>query len=138
MKTVRMLAILTLATCAFTAAANAQSVTARFTLPYEVHWGTATLPAGEYTISMDSFHTATLVQSASNNLSFFTRMPVIEDSSKNPASLLVTSFQGDHRVRSLNLPGLGKSLVYEPLTTSEREQIANGPMQTVPVFIAKK
>ena len=47
MKTVRILAIFTLAMCAFTATANAQSVMGRFTLPYEVHWGTATLPAGE-------------------------------------------------------------------------------------------
>ena len=47
MKTVKMLAILTLAICASTAAENAQTVTGRFTLPYEVHWGTATLPAGE-------------------------------------------------------------------------------------------
>ena len=136
MKTVRMLAILTLATCPFAAAANAQSVTAKFRLPYEVHWGTATLPAGEYTISMDSFHTATLVQSASNNLSFFTRVPMMEDSSKSPASLIITSFKGDRRVRSLNV--LGKSFVYEPLTRAEREQIAKGQVQIVPVFIARK
>ena len=137
MKTVRLLAILALATCAFAAAANAQSVTAKFTLPYEVHWGTATLPAGEYAISMDSLHTAiALVQSASNNVSFFTRIPVMADSSKSPASLVITSFQGDRRVRSLNV--LGKSFVYEPLTRAEREQIAKGRMQIVPVFIARK
>ena len=137
MKTVRLLAILALVTCAFAAAANAQSVSAKFTLPYEVHWGTATLPAGEYAISMDSLHTAiALVQSASNNLSFFTRIPVMADSSKSPASLVITSFQGDRRVRSLNV--LGKSFVYEPLTRAEREQIAKGRMQIVPVFIARR
>jgi hypothetical protein len=139
MKTVRVLAILTLATCAFAAAANAQSVTAKFTLPYEVHWGTATLPAGEYAISMDLLHTAiTLVQSASNNVSFFTRIPVMENSSKSPASLVITSFNGDRRVRSLNLPELGKSFVYERITTAEREQIAKGRVQIVPVSIARK
>ena len=135
MKTVRLLAILTLATCALAAAANAQNVTAKFTLPYEVHWGTATLPAGEYAISMDSLH-ITLVQSAQNNLSFLTRIPVMADNSKGPASLVITSFQGDRRVRSLNV--LGKSFVYEPLTRAEREQIAKGQMQIVPVFIARK
>jgi len=139
MKTVRMLAIFTLAICAFTATANAQSVTGRFTLPYEVHWGTATLPAGDYRISMDSLNTATLVQSANSNISFYTRMPVPQGSTKGPASLLITSFQGEHRVRSLNLPEFGRSLIYEPLTKAEREQIAKaGHTQSVPVFAAKK
>jgi hypothetical protein len=139
MKTVKMLTILTLAMCAFTAAANAQSVTGRFTLPYEVRWGTATLPAGEYTITMDSLHSATLVQSASNSQSFFTRMPTTDDSMERPTSLVITSFQGDRRVRSLNLPQYRRSLIYEPLTKAEREQLAKaGQIQSVPVFAAKK
>jgi hypothetical protein len=139
MKTVRMLAIFTLAMCAFTATANAQSVMGRFTLPYEVHWGTATLPAGEYMITMDSLHSATLVHSVSNSQSFFTRMPTINDSTKRPTSLVITSFQGERRVRSLNLPQYGKSVIYEPLTKAEREQLAKaGQIQSVPVFAAKK
>jgi hypothetical protein len=139
MKTVKMLAILALAMCGFTAAANAQSVTGRFTLPYEVHWGTATLPAGEYMITMDSLHTATLVQSVSNSQSFFTHMPTINDSTKRPTSLVITSSRGERRVRSLNLPQYGKSLIYEPLTKAEREQLAKaGQVQSVPVFAAKK
>lgn len=138
MKTIKMLAILTLAMCAPAAAANAQSVTARFTLPYEVHWGTATLPAGEYTIRMDSLHAATLVQSVTNSQSFFTRMPTMDNNSKLPASLVITSSQGERRVRSLNLPQYGRSLVYEPLSKAEREQLAKGQIQTVPVFTARK
>jgi hypothetical protein len=139
MKTVKMLAILTLAMCASAAAANAQSVTGKFTLPYEVHWGTATLPAGEYTITMDSLHSATLVQSASNSQSFFTRMPTINDSAKRPVGLVITSFRGERRVRSLNLPQYGRSLIYEPITKAEREQLAKaGQIQNVPVFAAKK
>jgi len=139
MKPVKMLAILALAMCASAAAANAQSVTGRFTLPYEVHWGTATLPAGEYMITMDSLHSATLVQSVSNSQSFFTHMPTINDSTKRPTSLVITSFQGERRVRSLNLPQYGKSVIYEPLTKAEREQLAKaGQIQSVPVFAAKK
>jgi hypothetical protein len=139
MKTVRRLAIFTLAMCAFTATANAQSVMGRFTLPYEVHWGTATLPAGEYTIAMDSLNSATLVQSASNSQSFFTRMPTINDNTEGPMSLVITSSQGERRVRSLNLPQYRRSLIYEPLTKAEREQLAKaGQIQSVPVFAAKK
>ena len=139
MKTVKMLAILTLAMCASAVAANAQSVTGRFTLPYGVHWGTATLPAGEYMITMDSLHTATLVQSVSNSQSFYSRIPTINDSTKRATSLVITSFRGERRVRSLNLPLHGKSLIYEPLTKAEREQLAKaGQIQSVPVFAAKK
>ena len=139
MKTLRMLAIFTVAMCAFTVTANAQSVTGRFTLPHEVHWGTATLPAGEYTITMDSLHSATLVQSVSNSQSFFTRMPTINDSTKRPTSLVITSFEGERRVRTLNFPQYRRSLIYEPLTKAEREQLAKaGQIQSVPVFAAKK
>jgi hypothetical protein len=139
MKTVKMLTILTLAMCASAAAANAQSVTGKFTLPYEVHWGTAILPAGEYTITMDSIDSATLVHSATNSQSFFTRMPTMDNSTKHPMGLVITSFQGERRVRSLNLPQYGRSLIYEPVTKAEREQLAKaGQIQNVPVFAAKK
>ena len=43
------------ATCVFTAAANAQpSFEGKFTLPYEVQWNHAVLPAGEYSIEVDA------------------------------------------------------------------------------------
>jgi hypothetical protein len=88
---------------------------------------------------MDSLHSATLVQSLSNSQSFFTRMPTINDSTKRPTSLVITSFQGERRIRSLNLPQYRKSLIYEPLTKAEREQLAKaGQIQSVPVFAAKK
>ncbi len=48
-------------------------------------------------------------------------------------------FQGERRVRSLNLPQTGRVLIYEPLTKAEREQLAKaGQIQAVPVVIARK
>jgi hypothetical protein len=41
-------------TTLFTAAAQAQHVEGSFTLPYTVHWGLATLPAGNYTFEAPS------------------------------------------------------------------------------------
>jgi hypothetical protein len=41
-------------TTLFTAAAQAQRVAGSFTLPYTVHWGLATLPAGNYTFEAPS------------------------------------------------------------------------------------
>jgi hypothetical protein len=137
---VRLLVIVTLATCAFAAAANAQSsFTGKFTLPYEVHWGTAILPAGEYTITMDTLHTAALVQSASNNQSFYTRVPMTDDSEKGAPCLFITVHGDERMIRSLNLPQFGRSLIYNPLTKAERELLAKtGQVRTVPVFIARK
>jgi len=134
-----LLLIVTLATCAFSAAANAQSgFTGKFTLPYEVHWGTVVLPAGEYTISMNTVDAATLVQSANNNQSFYTRIPMIEDSEKGTACLFITVHGNERMIRSLNMPQYGRSLVYKPLTKAEREQLKAGQVQTVPVVVARK
>jgi hypothetical protein len=140
MKTLRLLAILMLTICGFAAAANAQaSFTGKVTLPYEVHWGTAILPAGEYTITMNTLHSVTLVQSARNDRAFYTRMPLAQDSTNHPASLLITSVRGEHRVQSMNLPEFGRSFVYEQLSKAELEEIAKaGQIQTVPVIVAKK
>jgi hypothetical protein len=139
MKAIRLLGILTLTIFAFTGAAKAQSVKGKFTLPYEVHWGAAVLPAGDYTVSMDSFHAMTLVRPISNTRSFYTGLPVTANSDEGAAYLLITSEKGEHRVRSMNLPQMGKALIYEPLTKAEREQLAKaGKIETVPVFAARK
>lgn len=140
LRRVAMLVLVALATCGLAATASAQSFTGRFKLPYEAHWGAATLPAGEYTITVDSFRTATLVQSATNSQSFYTRLPIIGESDKGPAAhLIVMSVQGELRIQSLNLPQTGKALVYERLSKAEQERLAKaGEIQTVPVFVARK
>jgi hypothetical protein len=43
-----------IAICLSASSASAQSLKATFTLPYEVHWGKAVLPAGPYSITFDS------------------------------------------------------------------------------------
>ncbi|PYU21890.1 MAG: hypothetical protein DMG32_19480 [Acidobacteria bacterium] len=136
---VRLLAIVTLATCAFTAAANAQSFTGKFTLPYEVHWGAVVLPAGDYSITMESSSVPALVSSANGEIKMFTRLPITANSEKGAAGLLI-SVRGDERtVRSVNLPQYGASLIYKPFSKAERELLAKGgQLQTVPVFAAKK
>ncbi len=83
---VRLFAVVLLATCAFAAAANAQTIAAKFTLPFETHWG-----------------------------------------------------KNERRVRSLNLPGRGVSLIYPPTTSAEREMLAKADqVHAVPVITAGK
>jgi|SRR5690349_17074813 len=128
------------ATCAFAAAAFAQpAFVGKFTLPYEVHWGRGVLPAGVYYIRMDSMAAQAMVSSAGGDRTIFTRPPIIADS-KEPGTFLTLTTMGTERtVRSLNLPQLGKSVIFAPLTKSDREELAKaGKSITVPVVTAKK
>ena len=49
------LGVAALALCALATSGNAQNAyQGKFTLPFETHWGSATLPAGDYTFAMSS------------------------------------------------------------------------------------
>lgn len=130
-----------IATFVFTAAANAQpSFTGKFTLPYEVHWGQALLPAGSYVIRMDSTASPAKISPANgSSAGVYTEYPRVEDSHASGMYLTVTNQANQRRVRSLNLPQLGKVIVFAPLTKSERETYAKaGQINTVPVVTAKR
>ena len=136
----RFLAVAMLATCAFAAAANAQSTIAgKFTLPYEVHWGKNVLPAGDYSISLSSHGDVSFVQSANGKTAFFTAIPVKSYSDKGATALQLAVRGNERRVRSLNLPERGISLTYPPATSAEREMFAQADqVQAVPVITAGK
>lgn len=129
-----------LAACALAGAANAQPPTffGRFTLPYEVHWAQSVLPAGDYSITMDRLDSVAIVRSASGKAHFIATLPTSGDSLKGGCFLYVTSSGGQHRVRYMNAPVLGKVLIYEPISKTEREEIAKGDGQSLPVVVAKK
>jgi hypothetical protein len=138
--TVKLILGVLVATCVFTAAANAQpSFEAKFTLPYQVQWNHAVLPAGEYSIQMDVKGAPTVLRSTSNNESAYTHVPILADAEKGCACLTITIRGNERRVRSVNLPQIGKSLIFEPLTKTEREMFAKkGQIDTVPVVTAQK
>lgn len=129
-----------IATCVFTAAANAQpSFEGKFTLPYEVHWGGTVLPAGEYAIQLDANGMPAILHSTSGNMSVNTGVPILDDAEKGAARLTITIRGNERRVRSVNLPRIGKSMVFEPLTKTEREMFAKtGQVDAVPVVTAQK
>jgi hypothetical protein len=129
-----------IATCVFSAAANAQpSFVGKFTLPYEVHWDSAVLPAGEYSIRMDSVAAPAVIRWASGSREVYTRFRIIADSEKGGACLTITVNGNERRVRSLNLPELGESVIFAPLTKTEREMLAKASqIDTLPVVTAKK
>jgi len=129
-----------IAVCAFTAAANAQpSFEGKFTLPYEVHWNHAVLPAGEYSIQFDSTQEPVVLHSASTNESYFVSVPIMADTEKGSPRLNITNLGNESRVRSMNVPQIGKTLIFDPLTATEKEMLAKaGQNSTVPIITARK
>jgi hypothetical protein len=129
------------ATCVFVTAINAQPPRfyGKFKLSNEVHWANAVLPPGEYSISMNPFEAAAVVRSASGKAQFISTAPITANSEKRCTCLLITVHGGKQTVRSLDLPQLGQTLIYEPLSKTERETLARGDqVKTVPVIIAGK
>jgi hypothetical protein len=136
---VRLFAFVLLATCAFAGVANAQTLAVKFTLPFEVQWGRNVLPAGEYSISMDSSAKVALVRSANGNTVGYTPIPITATSHSGNTALFVMVRGNERLVRSLNLPTRGISLVYPPATSAQREMLANADrIKSVPVITAGK
>jgi hypothetical protein len=138
--TVKLILGLLIATCAFSAAANAQpSFDGKFTLPYQVQWNHAVLPAGEYSIQVESKGFPAVLHSITTGKSVYTGIPIIANREKGAACLTVTIRGNERRVRSVNLPGVGMSLIFDPLTKTEREMYAKaGQIDAVPVVTAQK
>lgn len=130
-----------IATFVCSAAANAQPrFEGKFTLPFEVRWGQAVLPAGDYVIRMDATASpAKIIPADGSSAGVYTEYPLVQDSQSGGTFLTITHEANQRRVRSLNLPQIGKTIVFAPLTKSEREAYAKaGQINTVPVVTAKK
>jgi len=120
-------------------AANAQTTFhGSFQLTTEARWGKAVLPAGEYTLTMNSVQAPIVIQAVNGKAS---AMAVAESSvSAAPGGsyILITGSGADRTVRSINLPQLHRSLVFKPLTARERETLYASLSQTIPVRLASK
>jgi hypothetical protein len=79
------------------------------------------------------------VRSTSNGQQFYTNPPMISESEQGATQLNITVLGNERIVRSLNLPGINRSLIFEPLTKAERESIAKANQsETVAVVTARK
>lgn len=120
---------------------NAQiALHGKFQLTGETRWGKAVLPAGEYSLTIESAQQPVriVIQSADGKTAAMAFAESSVDSAPGGSYLFVTGTNADREVRSMNLPQLGTSLIYKPLTKRERETLYARSSQTVPVQIAKK
>lgn len=122
-------------------AANAQDAfDGKFQLSSAVRWGRAVLPAGEYSFALESTERPLLVQifRADRNGGAMVMARTFEDARPGASYLFITEDGSKRTVRSLNLPQLKMSLIFEPLTRRERETLYASHSHTVPVQLAKK
>ena len=122
-------------------AGNAQATLhGKFQLASETRWGKAVLPAGEYSLTIESAAepVRVIIQAVNGKSATMTFAISSTDAAPGGSYLFITGSGADRMVRSFNLPQLGTSLIFQPLTRSERETLYTKASQTVSVQMAKK
>jgi hypothetical protein len=143
-KFTRIIAIATfglIAICASASSASAQNAfQGKFTLPNDVRWANATLPAGDYTFSLSSSTMSGRVFLQRPNGGAFILTSVIDNRNEGDSSKLTIEHRGGTSfVRSMYLAELGVELTYSaPKTPKQDVELAKGPVSTERVLIAKK
>jgi hypothetical protein len=98
----------------------------RVTLPNEVRWGGEVLPAGEYTLAMDTIAGPLKVIDSSGRIRALVSAFPDGAASTQPTALLITRDGSQRTVRSFNCPPWGHKFVYKPFTRAERDLLARG------------
>jgi len=140
----RVLALAILASFLLASVAGAQSTVyhGKFTLPYEVRWGGSTLPAGGYSIQIDSTKSPmiALIRSTSGKSKVtYVMNGSVDTDPKGQNTLLITARNGKNTVHSLAIADLGVVLVYDPGLAHEKPAVQEAQVeQAVPVVSAQK
>jgi hypothetical protein len=143
-KFTRIIAIATfglIAICASASSASAQNAfQGKFTLPNDVRWANTSLPAGDYTFSLNSPTMPGRVFLQGPNGGAFILTSVIDNRHEGDSSRLTIEHRGGVSfVRSMYLADLGVELTYStPKTPKQDVELAKGPVSTEQVLIAKK
>jgi len=133
---VKFLGLAVLAACFAAGHANAQVFQGKFTLPFEARWGQATLPAGDYSFTLDSVGPTCALRIYRGRQGVGMIMAQAQDKN-NTGRAELTVVRGT--VRALELPEIGIVLQYSPyrpkhLTAPEERELA----QIVPVVTTGK
>jgi hypothetical protein len=143
-KFTRIIAIATLgliAICASASSASAQNAfQGKFTLPNDVRWANAALPAGDYTFSLSTTTMSGLVFLQGPNGGAFILTSASDNRNEGDSSKLTIEHRGGISfVRSMYLADLGVELTYRaPRLPKKDVELAQGPASIEQVLIAKK
>jgi hypothetical protein len=138
----RILAIATLGLIAVCASPNPASAQAAFkgsfTLPEDVRWGNASLPAGDYTFVLKSNSLPAQIVLQGPNGSVFIQTGATDKRNDGESSNMTIERRGNTRfVHDLYLADLGMHLRYSvPSLPKNERMLAQGPASTEQVLIA--
>jgi hypothetical protein len=127
------------ALCASASPASGQNVAqGSFTLPHEVRWQNATLPAGDYIFTLASAGRPNKMVVTGPNGSVFELSKANSGGvAGRPSCLTLERRGGTSFVRELYLADLGMGLRYDvPEIPSDERQLAQGPASTEQVLVA--
>jgi hypothetical protein len=113
----------------------------RFSLPYEVHWGHAVLPAGEYLLRFEDLQTRVFVviQDAKSGKEVAYLAPKTKSEALGKSALLIADKSNQRVVHSLRLAELGEVFIYEPGLARRAENVREAQIaQTLPIVAAKR
>jgi len=101
-----------------------------FTLPFEVRWNSAVLPAGDYTFTMDSTGLNGTMNLQGPNGTIFLHTMALSDQETNQRSALSIEGRGNTRfVKELYLSDRGRHFLYWPPKIQDNEKLlARGPV----------
>jgi hypothetical protein len=132
----RFLGLALLAACINAGYASAQALQGKFTLPFAARWGQVTLPAGNYSLKLDSANGPSMLRIYRERKGV--ALIMAQSQIKNDSGCAKLTVVGG-TVRALSLPEIGIALQYAPhhakhLTAPEEREIA----QIVPVATSGK
>jgi len=108
-----------------------------FTLTSDVRWGQASLPAGDYTFTLQSSAMpARIVVKGANGSQFVITSSMDVKSIDAPSNLTVVRRNGESRINRLYLADLHLVLNYQEGSKSKDKELAMGPVSTEQVLIA--
>ena len=97
---------------------NAQNIyEGKFTLPFEAHWGSATLPAGDYTFVMSSASSEYRLYIRGEKVNAIIMAAAADEkAASGHAQLNLVNIADTQTVQTLDAPELGKTFVYSTPT----------------------
>ncbi|HEY6291229.1 MAG TPA: hypothetical protein VI455_06645 [Terriglobia bacterium] len=139
-KLLRLLALALLTAYINPGVASAQEAAGKFTLPFEAHWGLATLPAGEYSFNLDRTGVGVTLQlfHGTKTVAFVINQSY-SDTQSGACALTVVRNSAGNTVRDLSLPELGVVLHYAPPKPKSRAAAGEREIaQVIPVTATQR
>jgi len=140
LKSVRILLLAVLAAALSASLASAQEYQGKFTLPFEARWGSAVLPAGDYTFRVNASEAPCMVSVSQGQqiVALILTSSTTRGEVAGSSALIAVRIAGSSHIRALQLAEVGVVLEYSP-PKAERQLLAQQPVlfQRMPVAAGK-